>query len=85
MEAGSGKSLVYLVAIFQSLLLQQNAAAFLIFPTKALAQDLADRLQCATSGNILEQVLTAAICQDQLRSLNNVAQRLVQRGVAPER
>ena len=37
-STGSGKSLVYLVAIFDALLRDENATAFLIFPTKALAQ-----------------------------------------------
>ena len=38
-STGSGKSLVYVVAIFEALLREENATAFLIFPTKALAQD----------------------------------------------
>ena len=38
-STGSGKSLVYLVAIFDALLRHESATAVLIFPTKALAQD----------------------------------------------
>eukprot|EP00438_Fugacium_kawagutii_P026631 Skav202189 [mRNA] locus=scaffold3009:16269:16832:+ [translate_table: standard] len=58
-STGSGKSLVYLTAIFESLLQRENATAILIFPTKALAQD-------------------------QLRTLKDMAQALVLRGVSPE-
>lgn len=55
-STGSGKSLVYLTAIFEALLRRENATAILIFPTKALAQD-------------------------QLRTLKDLAQALVNRGI----
>eukprot|EP00434_Breviolum_minutum_P031699 symbB.v1.2.028033.t2/scaffold2926.1/size67079/6 len=58
-STGSGKSLVYLTAIFEALLRRENATAILIFPTKALAQD-------------------------QLRTLKDLAQALVNRGICPE-
>ena len=45
-STGSGKSLVYLVAIFEALLQEEHATAFLIFPTKALAQDWFPKKSC---------------------------------------
>ena len=59
-STGSGKSLVYLTAIFEALLRRENATAILIFPTKALAQD-------------------------QLRTLKDLAQALVNRGICPQK
>ncbi|CAK9012114.1 unnamed protein product [Durusdinium trenchii] len=38
-STGSGKSLIYMIAIFEALLKEEDATAILIFPTKALAQD----------------------------------------------
>ena len=58
-STGSGKSLVYLTAIFEALLRRENATAILIFPTKALAQD-------------------------QLRTLKDLAQALLNHGICPE-
>ena len=58
-STGSGKSLIYLIAIFEALLKEDNATAILIFPTKALAND-------------------------QLRTLKDLAQALIQRGVPQE-
>ena len=55
-STGSGKSLVYLTAIFEALLQRPNATAMLIFPTKALAQD-------------------------QLRTLKDLGNALVKRGI----
>ncbi|CAE7848093.1 HRQ1 [Symbiodinium microadriaticum] len=49
-STGSGKSLVYVVAIFEALLREENATAFLIFPTKALAQDQLRSLSSVAQG-----------------------------------
>lgn len=66
-STGSGKSLVYLTAIFDALLRREDATAILIFPTKALAQDqlrtLKDLAQALTARGVPEETLSIA-CLD---------------------
>eukprot|EP00930_Biecheleria_cincta_P100158 TRINITY_DN91773_c0_g1_i1.p1 TRINITY_DN91773_c0_g1~~TRINITY_DN91773_c0_g1_i1.p1 ORF type:complete len:514 (-),score=59.80 TRINITY_DN91773_c0_g1_i1:15-1454(-) len=60
-STGSGKSLVYLVAVFQVLLHDVGATAFMIFPTKALAQDQLRTLRSLTQSLIKEGVAAQSL------------------------
>eukprot|EP00928_Gymnodinium_smaydae_P007654 TRINITY_DN12741_c1_g2_i1.p1 TRINITY_DN12741_c1_g2~~TRINITY_DN12741_c1_g2_i1.p1 ORF type:complete len:663 (+),score=88.25 TRINITY_DN12741_c1_g2_i1:41-2029(+) len=60
---GSGKSLVYLVAIFQAILERPGSTSILIFPTKALAQD-----QLRTINEMSSALVSRGITREDLRA-----------------